>query len=506
MAAPFAGSNSSSSSNPGGEGEENGSKLSAAVRKILTKVVVLRTELAALVRFLRQRLRKTMTVAFLVNCLLLGVIAKEATHSFTNAVSPKKTPIELPYSSFMDHCEARDVRDVRIGSGKVYYKVVKREKNQRDAAGSSYSTRIVHDSTIPDMISMMRKNKIAFEAATASAGSTSERGELITAVLALCLFHLWTRMLQGGGSGNGGTSSSSSSPGKLGTKHSAATAGFEGIEGVDRAKRSVLELVDTLRHPEKYSLVGARAPTGLLLEGPPGTGKTSLARACAVEAGVPLLHCSGSEFTEVYVGRGAARVRQLFDGAGRIGGPCIIFIDEIDALGKRRGRGDNNDEAEQTLNQLLACMDGMESNQICILGATNRRDVIDPALLRPGRFDRIVTVDLPDAAGRERILRVHCRKLHGFRECSGVEGPNSLGKGRAVDLSAVAAVTVGLSGADLELIVNEAAIRCVRRVSAQIDAGVHVDAIDNAIYPRDFERSVASFFESRGKKKEAMSI
>lgn len=268
----------------------------------------------------------------------------------------------------------------------------------------------------------------------------------------------------------------------------------------------VMELVDTLKNPGKYAILGARAPTGLLLEGPPGTGKTMLARACAATAGVPLLYCSGSDFVEMFVGRGAARVRKTFERASKIA-PCIIFIDELDALGKSRGgemmgmQMRSNDEAEQTLNQLLACMDGLDSKRgICVLAATNRREVLDPALIRPGRFDRIIKVTLPDASGRERILRVHAKKLPGFQECSGVDSsrPGSLGRGNAVDLSAIAAVTSNLSGAELEFIVNEAAIRAVRRVSAALREGVEpADIKSPTVCAKDFEDSVKSFFETR---------
>ena len=219
-----------------------------------------------------------------------------------------------------------------------------------------------------------------------------------------------------------------------------------------------------------------------------------------------LLFASGSDFVEMFVGRGAARVRKLFERANKLS-PCIIFIDELDALGKARDSGNalmnsrGNDEAEQTLNQLLAAMDGLDSSRrICVLAATNRREVLDPALIRPGRFDRIVTLTLPDANGRESILRVHATKLPGFQEGSGVDDKraNSLGIGERVDLAAVAAVTAGFSGAELEFIVNEAAIRAVRRVSSAIRRNEpspvpHVTA-------EDFEASLQNFFATRRPK------
>ena len=231
-----------------------------------------------------------------------------------------------------------------------------------------------------------------------------------------------------------------------------------------------------------------------------------LARATAATAGVPLLYCSGSDFVEMFVGRGAARVRKLFERANRLA-PCIIFVDELDALGKARdpgtsmlgGRG--NDEAEQTLNQLLACMDGLDSSRrICVLAATNRKEILDAALIRPGRFDRIVQLKLPDAKGRENILRVHASKLPGFKEGSGVDEkrPNSLGIGDKVDLSAVAAVTADFSGAELEFLVNEAAIRAVRRVSSALREGEA--QITPHVRADDFEASLQNFYATRKPK------
>lgn len=233
-----------------------------------------------------------------------------------------------------------------------------------------------------------------------------------------------------------------------------------------------------------------------------------LARATAASAGVPLIYCSGSDFVEMFVGRGAARVRKLFERAGKLS-PCIIFFDELDALGKSRDMGGfgaglkSNDEAEQTLNQLLACMDGLDSSRrICVLAATNRKEVLDPALIRPGRFDRIVTLRLPDAAGREAILRVHSIKLPGFVESDGIDPKRlgSLGKGRQVDLSAVAAVTDGFSGAELEFLVNEAAIRAVRRVSSALQQGTHSKDITPHVEAGDFEASLLNFYETRRPK------
>jgi cell division protease FtsH len=218
-------------------------------------------------------------------------------------------------------------------------------------------------------------------------------------------------------------------------------------------------------------------------------------------------HKNKSLSVEMFVGRGAARVRKLFERANKMA-PAIIFIDELDALGKARDSGNSlmggrgNDEAEQTLNQLLACMDGLDSTRrVCVLAATNRREVLDTALVRPGRFDRIVKLSLPDATGRENILRIHASKLPGFRECTGVDDkrPNSLGVGEQVDLSAVAALTTGFSGAELEFLVNEAAIRAVRRVSASIRTG-DSEGITPHVNAEDFEDSLQNFFNTRRPK------
>ena len=225
---------------------------------------------------------------------------------------------------------------------------------------------------------------------------------------------------------------------------------FKDVAGCDEARFELQEIIDFLRNPKKFQVLGGRIPKGALLVGSPGTGKTLLARAVAGEAGVPFFSMSGSDFVEMFVGVGASRVRDLFE-QGKKNAPCIIFIDEIDAVGRHRGAGlgGGHDEREQTLNQLLVEMDGFESNDgVILLAATNRSDVLDPALLRPGRFDRQVVVDLPDLVGREAILRVHIKKVRYAEE---------------VDIKQLASGTPGLAGADLENLVNEAALLAARR-------------------------------------------
>jgi len=239
-------------------------------------------------------------------------------------------------------------------------------------------------------------------------------------------------------------------------KLSSTELSFDDVAGIDSARDEVQEVVSMLREPERYAAAGARVPAGVLMVGPPGTGKTLLARVMAAQAEVPFFYCSGSDFVELFVGRGAARMRALFKEASATR-PCVIFIDELDALGKQRSMrlGGQNDEVEQTLNQMLACMDGVDSsnNGIVVMGATNRYEILDPALTRPGRFDRLVRMELPDEEGRAAILRVHTRKLH-------LEPDVQLGR--------VAAAASGFSGAELAALANEAAIRCVRRKGERI--------------------------------------
>ncbi len=240
---------------------------------------------------------------------------------------------------------------------------------------------------------------------------------------------------------------------------------FQNVAGLQEEKEDLVEVVDFLKAPQKYTNVGARIPKGVILVGPPGTGKTLLAKAVAGEAGVPFFSISGSDFVEMFVGVGASRVRDLFE-EGKKHAPCIIFIDEIDAVGRHRGSGTGggHDEREQTLNQMLVEMDGFEGNEgVIVIAATNRVDVLDKALLRPGRFDRQVMVGLPDIRGREQILNVHLKKL-----------PSVTG----VDVKILARGTPGFSGAQLANLVNEAALFAARRNKNTVDMHDFEDAKD----------------------------
>ena len=281
-------------------------------------------------------------------------------------------------------------------------------------------------------------------------------------LLLIWIFTRGFRQMQGGGNNIFGFGRSKA---RTLTDANRPTVTFADVAGVDEAKEEVVEVVQFLREPEKFVQVGARIPRGVLMVGPPGTGKTLLARAIAGEAGVPFFHISGSEFVEMFVGVGASRVRDLFDKAKQ-NAPSIVFVDEIDAVGRQRGAGlgGGHDEREQTLNQILVEMDGFTNDtNVIVIAATNRDDVLDPALLRPGRFDRKVIVDLPDVRGREAILRVHAR-----------------GKPIAKDvaLSDMARLTAGFSGADLENLINEAAIFAARHAMSEIGLRQFQDAFD----------------------------
>jgi cell division protease FtsH len=286
-------------------------------------------------------------------------------------------------------------------------------------------------------------------------------------VFLLLLIGAWSFFLRRMGGAEGGVMSFARSRAKIYAEDDVKVR-FDDVAGVDEAKEELKEIVEFLQNPKKYTSIGGRIPKGVLLVGPPGTGKTLLAKAVAGEAKVPFFSLSGSEFVEMFVGVGAARVRDLF-GQAEAKAPCIVFIDELDALGKVRVQSPmgSHEEREQTLNQLLAEMDGFDSRKgVIIMGATNRPEVLDPALLRPGRFDRQVLVDKPDVRGREEILRIHARTVK--------TAPN-------VDLKVVAARTAGFAGADLANLVNEAALLAARNNKSAVEMGDFNEAIDRLI-------------------------
>jgi len=366
----------------------------------------------------------------------------------------------LPYSEFVRQLKANNVRDLAIGPRQIEGRLA-----QPLADGRSRFTTVRVDG---DLARDLATYDVRFEGAL---DNTLFRDLLSWIVPTLLFFGVWTwlgrRMAGNGGMLGGGLLSIGKSRAKV-YAETDVRVGFEDVAGVDEAKEELREVVEFLRDPKAAGRLGARAPRGILLVGPPGTGKTLLARAVAGESKVPFFSINGSEFVEMFVGVGAARVRDLFEQA-RKQAPAIIFIDEIDALGRARGvyGMGGHDEKEQTLNQLLAELDGFDnSTGLVLLAATNRPEILDPALLRAGRFDRQVLVDRPDKLGRVQILRVHVRKI-------------TLAAG--IELDQVAAMTPGFSGADLANLVNEAALVATRRKGDTVNLEDFTVAIERIV-------------------------
>ena len=341
----------------------------------------------------------------------------------------------ISYSEFVRAVESEQVSRATLDGEQIRY---------RSTDGRDYVTIKPEDAQVTDLL--IANNVPVTAESQQQSGFQTFILSLLPFLLLIGVWVYFMNRMQGGG--KGGAMGFGKSKAKLLTeKHGRVT--FDDVAGIDEAKEELEEIVEFLRNPQKFSRLGGKIPKGALLVGPPGTGKTLLARAIAGEAGVPFFTISGSDFVEMFVGVGASRVRDMFEQAKK-NAPCIVFIDEIDAVGRARGAGygGGNDEREQTLNQLLVEMDGFEANEgVIILAATNRRDVLDPALLRPGRFDRQVTVPNPDIKGREKILGVHAAKVP--------LGPDA-------DMRIIARGTPGFSGADLANLVNEAALMAAR--------------------------------------------
>jgi cell division protease FtsH len=334
----------------------------------------------------------------------------------------------------------------------------------------------------PDLIPSMKARKVNISVTPADDGVPSLMSIFLNWFPMLLLIAVWIFFLRQMQSGGGKAMGFGKSRAKLLTERTGRVT-FEDVAGVDEAKEELKEIVDFLRDPQKFQRLGGRIPKGVLLVGPPGTGKTLLARAIAGEANVPFFTISGSDFVEMFVGVGASRVRDMFEQAKK-NAPCIVFIDEIDAVGRHRGAGlgGGNDEREQTLNQLLVEMDGFESTEgVILIAATNRPDVLDPALLRPGRFDRHVVVPNPDLGGRDKILRVHLRKVP--------LAPD-------VDPRVIARGTPGFSGADLANLVNEAALLAARRGKRVVTMSELEDAKDRVMMGAE-RRSMAMTEEEK---------
>ena len=372
------------------------------------------------------------TVVFWLVIVLAGVLLWQVVKGANSGAKER----EIIYSEFMSQVDKDNISEVTVVGNDIHGKY----KNDK----SSFHVTIPTNYT--EMYKPLRDHGVNITVKDANGGSYTWLINLLPFVLLGALWFIMIRQMQTGG--NKALSFGKSRARLLSMQQKKIT--FKDVAGVDEAKEELKEIIEFLREAQKFQKLGGRIPKGVLLVGPPGTGKTLLARAVAGEANVPFFSISGSDFVEMFVGVGASRVRDLFE-QGKKNAPCIIFIDEIDAVGRHRGAGlgGGHDEREQTLNQLLVEMDGFESNDgVILIAATNRPDVLDPALLRPGRFDRRVVVSLADVRGREEILRVHTRKIP---------------IGDDVDLSVLARGTPGFSGADLANMVNEAALCAARQ-------------------------------------------
>ncbi len=379
---------------------------------------------------------------------------------------------ELAFSQFMAEVEGGRVTDVTIEGNAISGHLANSEQ--------AFSTYAPND---PDLVRTLRENKVAINAKPVTERSPGFFDILINWFPMLLLIGVWIffmRQMQGGA---GKAMGFGKSKARLLTERTGKVT-FDDVAGIDEAKQELEEVVEFLRDPQKFQRLGGKIPKGVLLVGPPGTGKTLLARAVAGEANVPFFTISGSDFVEMFVGVGASRVRDMFE-QGKKNAPCLIFIDEIDAVGRHRGAGlgGGNDEREQTLNQLLVEMDGFEANEgVILVAATNRPDVLDPALLRPGRFDRQVVVPNPDLLGREKILKVHMRTVPLAPDVR----PRTIARG-----------TPGFSGADLANLVNEAALLAARRGKRVVTMSEFEDAKDKVMMGAERRSMVMTDDEKR---------
>ncbi|MFZ3591046.1 ATP-dependent zinc metalloprotease FtsH [Bacillus sp. DJP31] len=393
----------------------------------------------------------------LIFLVVIGVVS-----FFTGSNQPVD---ELTYDEFIQHLDNGEVTEITMQPKLGVFEVRGRLEAYGKDEDKTFLTYVTNSPQALERIEeLAQQKKVDIQTAEETSGWVTFFTSIIPFVIIFILFFFLLNQAQGGGSRvmNFGKSKA-----KLYSEEKKKVR-FKDVAGADEEKQELVEVVEFLKDPRKFTELGARIPKGILLVGPPGTGKTLLARATAGEAGVPFFSISGSDFVEMFVGVGASRVRDLFENAKK-NAPCIIFIDEIDAVGRQRGAGlgGGHDEREQTLNQLLVEMDGFGANEgVIIVAATNRPDILDPALLRPGRFDRQITVDRPDIKGREAVLKVHSRNK-----------PLS----DDIDLKAIAMRTPGFSGADLENLLNEAALVAARHSKKKIDNEDIDEATDRVI-------------------------
>ncbi len=368
--------------------------------------------------------------------IIIGLLVLVLFNLF-QGTSQRPGPSEMAFSEFLTRVESGDIKAVTIKGNQIFGKY---------QSGEAFQTYTPND---PQLVQRLKDQDVQIRAEPSEDGSPTLWGILISWFPMLLLIGVWIFFMRQMQSGGGKAMGFGKSKAKLLTEKQGRVT-FDDVAGIDEAKQELEEIVEFLKDPQKFQRLGGRIPKGCLLVGPPGTGKTLTARAVAGEANVPFFTISGSDFVEMFVGVGASRVRDMFE-QGKKNAPCIIFIDEIDAVGRHRGAGlgGGNDEREQTLNQLLVEMDGFEANEgVILIAATNRPDVLDPALLRPGRFDRQIVVANPDILGREKILKVHMKKVP--------LAPD-------VDAHVIARGTPGFSGADLANLVNEAALLAARK-------------------------------------------
>lgn len=389
--------------------------------------------------------------------------------------------VETDYGNFINKVDSGKVKDVAIKSGKIFFTTEDGDKTKLYQTGETNDPQLVE--RLLNAASPNPNNKISFNQIVPQENSPILNFILMWILPGLIFYIIWR---QAGKSlqarmGAGGNFLSFGNSGAKIYAESDITTTFADVAGQDEAKETLTEIVDFLHNPAKYTEIGAFLPKGALLVGPPGTGKTLIARAVAGEAKVPFFAISGSEFVQMFVGMGAAKVRDLFKQANEKA-PCIIFIDEIDAIGKRRDTGMGNDEREQTLNQLLTEMDGFDGRKgVVILAATNRPESLDKALLRPGRFDRRIQMELPDLEGRKAILSVHLKKV----------------KHEQIDMDIVARATAGSSGAEMANIVNEAALRAVRMGRKTVTTADLEESVETVIAGAQKKNKILSDTEKR---------
>jgi cell division protease FtsH len=407
----------------------------------------------------------------LIIWMVIGVVMLAIFNMFQNNNDTTRSS-QIAYSDFVAQVESGDMREVTIEGNNLY------GVTQNNIPVTSY----MPEGT--DVVALLREYDVRVQARPDETGRPGLFSVLLGWFPMLLFIGVWIffmRQMQGGG--RNGAMGFGKSRAKLLTEHQGRIT-FDDVAGIDEAKTELEEVVEFLRDPSRFQRLGGKIPKGVLLVGPPGTGKTLLARAIAGEAGVPFFTISGSDFVEMFVGVGASRVRDMFE-QGKKNAPCIIFIDEIDAVGRHRGAGlgGGNDEREQTLNQMLVEMDGFEANEgVILIAATNRPDVLDPALLRPGRFDRQVVVPNPDVLGREKILKVHMRKVP---LANNVE-PRVIARG-----------TPGFSGADLANLVNEAALQAARKNRRTVSMAEFEEAKDKVMMGAERRSMVMTDDEKR---------